>query len=61
MVYDENDYQGLPTKMIDARNISTQYQYDNLNRLYQVTDSDGSFCKMLCIEVSGGDSLSALL
>ncbi|HEX8844615.1 MAG TPA: RHS repeat-associated core domain-containing protein, partial [Pyrinomonadaceae bacterium] len=42
IVYDEGDYQGLPTTMTDARNISTQYNYDSLNRIYQVSYSDGT-------------------
>jgi RHS repeat-associated protein len=42
VVYDENGYQGLASRTIDARNIQTHYQYDNLNRIYQVSYSDGT-------------------
>jgi RHS repeat-associated protein len=42
LVYDENGYQGLPTTMTDARGVSTQFQYDNLNRAFKVTYSDGT-------------------
>jgi RHS repeat-associated protein len=42
IVYDENGYQGLPTTMTDARNIQTQYQYDNLNRVYQISYGDST-------------------
>ena len=42
IVYDEGDYKGLVTSMYDARNIQTQYKYDQLNRLWQVTHNDGT-------------------
>jgi YD repeat-containing protein len=42
VLYDESGYQGLVTSMRDARNVLTQYQYDNLNRVYQVSYSDGT-------------------
>jgi RHS repeat-associated protein len=42
IVYDENNYQGLPTSMTDALNVSTQYKYDNLSRISQVNYSDGT-------------------
>jgi RHS repeat-associated protein len=42
ITYDENNQQGLVTSMTDARNISTTYSYDNLNRIYQVAYSDGT-------------------
>jgi RHS repeat-associated protein len=42
IVYDENNYQGLMTSTYDARLVSTQYVYDNLNRIYQVTYSDST-------------------
>jgi RHS repeat-associated protein len=44
LVYDETiggvTYQGLLTSANDARNIQTQFRYDNLNRIYQVSYSD---------------------
>ncbi len=46
LVYDETiggvSYTGLLTTATDARNISTQFRYDNLNRIYQVNYSDGT-------------------
>jgi RHS repeat-associated protein len=42
LVYDEGGYQGLITGTTDARQVSTQFQYDNLNRVYQVSYSDGT-------------------
>jgi RHS repeat-associated protein len=42
LVYDESTYSGLLTTAYDARNISTQFSYDNLNRIYQVNYSDGT-------------------
>lgn len=40
ILYDENNYQGLPTRMADARNVVKQFQYDNLDRISQVSYSD---------------------
>jgi RHS repeat-associated protein len=44
LVYDETigsvAYKGLPTSMYDARNISAQFRYDQLNRITQVSYSD---------------------
>ena len=46
LVYDETfssvTYQGLLTSTYDARNVQTQFRYDNLNRIYQVNFSDGT-------------------
>ncbi len=46
LVYDETingvTYSGLLTRAYDARNISTQFQYDNLNRAWQVAYSDST-------------------
>jgi RHS repeat-associated protein len=46
LVYDETiggvSYSGLLTTATDARNITTQFRYDNLNRIYQVNYSDGT-------------------
>jgi YD repeat-containing protein len=46
LVYDETingvTYSGQLTSAYDARNIQTQFRYDNLNRVYQVTYSDGT-------------------
>lgn len=46
MVYDENiggvTYTGLLTTAYDARNVSSQYRYDQTNRIYQVDYSDGT-------------------
>ena len=46
LVYDETinniSYQGLLTTATDGRSISTHFQYDNLNRIYQVNYSDGT-------------------
>ena len=46
LVYDETinsvPYPGLLTSTYDARNVQTQFRYDNLNRVYQVTYSDGT-------------------
>ncbi|HEY3024715.1 MAG TPA: BPSL0067 family protein, partial [Pyrinomonadaceae bacterium] len=46
LVYDETingvSYSGLLTRAYDARNISTQFQYDNLNRAWQVAYSDNT-------------------
>jgi RHS repeat-associated protein len=46
LVYDEPlngaNYTGLLTSSYDARNIETQFHYDNLNRIYQVNYSDGT-------------------
>jgi RHS repeat-associated protein len=46
LVYDETissvTYSGLLTTAYDARNISTQFRYDNLNRIYQVNYSDST-------------------
>jgi RHS repeat-associated protein len=46
LVYDETingvTYSGLLTTAYDARNISTQFQYDNLNRVWQIAYSDGT-------------------
>lgn len=46
LVYDETvnsvSYAGLLTSAYDARNISTQFRYDQLNRMYQVSYSDGT-------------------
>jgi RHS repeat-associated protein len=41
IVYDENGYQGLVTGQYDARNIHTQFTYDNLNRITGISYSDG--------------------
>ena len=44
LVYDETiggvPYQGLLTSAYDARNVQSQFRYDNLDRVYQVTYSD---------------------
>jgi len=46
LVYDETinsvNYAGLLTTATDARSISTQFHYDQLNRIYQVNYSDGT-------------------
>ncbi|MBV9957315.1 MAG: RHS repeat protein [Acidobacteria bacterium] len=46
LVYDETingvSYKGLVTSMYDARGVQTQYQYDQLNRVTQITYSDGT-------------------
>jgi RHS repeat-associated protein len=46
LVYDENvnsvNYGGLLTSAYDARTTSTQFRYDQLNRIYQVSYSDGT-------------------
>jgi RHS repeat-associated protein len=46
LVYDETvggvGFAGLLTTAYDARNISSQFRYDNLNRIYQVNYSDGT-------------------
>lgn len=42
IVYDEGTSKGLMTSMYDARSIRTQYQYDQLNRLWQASYSDGT-------------------
>lgn len=46
LVYDEtigsNSYSGLLTSAYDARNVQTQFLYDNLNRIYQINYSDGT-------------------
>lgn len=46
LVYDETiasvPYPGLLTSAYDARNIQTQFRYDNLNRVYQVSFTDGT-------------------
>lgn len=46
LVYDETinsvTYNGLLTTAYDARNISTQFRYDNLNRIYQISYSDST-------------------
>jgi len=46
LVYDETiggvTYTGLLTSTYDARNIQDQLRYDNLNRIYQITYSDGT-------------------
>jgi RHS repeat-associated protein len=46
MVYDETiggvAYTGLLTTAYDARNVSSQYRYDQANRIYQVDYSDGT-------------------
>jgi RHS repeat-associated protein len=42
LIYDESGYSGLLTTAIDARNISTHFYYDNLNRISQVTYSDST-------------------
>jgi RHS repeat-associated protein len=46
LVYDETinsvNYAGLLTSAYDARNITTQFRYDQLNRIYQVSYSDGT-------------------
>ena len=46
LVYDETvggvTYSGLLTTTYDARNIQTQFRYDNVNRIYQVNYSDGT-------------------
>lgn len=46
LVYDETinsmPYPGLLTTAWDARNVSTQFRYDQVNRVYQVNYSDGT-------------------
>lgn len=46
LVYDEMiggvSYSGLLTSAYDARNIRTEFRYDNLNRLWQASYSDGT-------------------
>ena len=46
LIYDETiggvTYTGLLTSAYDARNIQTQFRYDNLNRIYQVNYSDST-------------------
>ena len=46
LVYDETingvTYSGLLTRSYDARNISTQFQYDRINRPWQIAYSDGT-------------------
>lgn len=46
IVYDETingiSYKGLATSVYDARNIRTQYKYDQLNRVWQTTYDDGT-------------------
>src|SRR5258707_1189699 len=46
LAYDETvdsvSYAGLLTTAMDARNITTQFRYDQLNRIYQVDYSDGT-------------------
>ncbi|HKO42308.1 MAG TPA: RHS repeat-associated core domain-containing protein [Pyrinomonadaceae bacterium] len=46
LTYDETiagvSYKGLLTSAHDARNIQTQFHYDNLNRIWQVSYSDGT-------------------
>lgn len=46
LVYDETigvtTYSGLLTSAYDARNVETQFRYDNLNRVYQINYSDGT-------------------
>src|SRR5712692_2146392 len=46
LVYDETigtvSYKGLLTTATDARSINTQFLYDQLNRIYQVSYSDGT-------------------
>jgi RHS repeat-associated protein len=46
LVYDETiggvTYPGLLTSAYDARNIRTEFRYDNLNRIYQVSYSDST-------------------
>ncbi|HEX5702345.1 MAG TPA: RHS repeat-associated core domain-containing protein [Pyrinomonadaceae bacterium] len=46
LVYDETiggvTYAGLLTSGYDARNIHTEFRYDNLNRIYQVSYSDST-------------------
>ena len=46
LVYDETinsvPYPGLLTTTWDARNVSTQFRYDQVNRAYQVNYSDGT-------------------
>jgi RHS repeat-associated protein len=46
LVYDETinsvPYPGLLTTTYDARNVSTQFRYDQVNRIYQVNYSDGT-------------------
>ena len=46
LVYDETingaSYKGLLTTATDARSINTQFQYDQVNRIYQVSYSDGT-------------------
>lgn len=44
LVYDETidtvTYSGLLTSVYDARNVKTEFRYDNLNRVYQISYSD---------------------
>ena len=46
LVYDETidsvPYLGLLTTTVDARNVEAKFRYDNLNRIYQTTFSDGT-------------------
>lgn len=46
LVYDETlssvTYSGLLTSTFDARNVSTTFRYDNLNRVFQINYSDGT-------------------
>lgn len=46
LVYDETigteSFQGLLSSAYDARSIQTQFRYDQLNRVYQVSYSDGT-------------------
>jgi RHS repeat-associated protein len=46
IAYDETingvSYPGMVTSMMDARGVRTEYNYDNLNRIYKVTYSDGT-------------------
>jgi RHS repeat-associated protein len=46
LVYDETiggvTYSGLLTSAYDARNIRTEFRYDHLSRIYQVSYSDGT-------------------
>lgn len=46
LIYDETigsvTYTGLLTTVYDARNVQTQFRYDNIDRVYQVTYSDGT-------------------
>jgi RHS repeat-associated protein len=46
LVYDEtiglDTYSGLLTTTYDARNVEVQFRYDKLNRIYQVSHSDGT-------------------